>query len=106
MSGHEVFELGDIDVQSGLKIRGARLAYKTYGELNTGRDNVIVFPTFFGSQHPANEPMIGQGMALDPGKYFIIVPNIFGNGLSSSPSNTLPPYDRARFPGRKWNVSE
>ena len=43
--------------------------------------------------------MIGQGMALDPGKYFIIVPNLFGNGLSSSPSNTSPPYDRARFPG-------
>ena len=99
MSGHQIFELGDIDLQSGLRIRGARLAYKTYGELNAGRDNVIVFPTFFGSQHPANEPMIGPGMALDPGKYFIIVPNLFGNGLSSSPSNTPPPYDRARFPG-------
>ena len=36
-------------------------------------------------------------MALDPQKYFII-PNMFGNGLSSSPSNTIPPYDRARFP--------
>ena len=98
MNDHEVFELGDINLQSGLKLRGARLAYKTYGELNAGRDNAIVFPTFFGSQHTANEPMIGQGMALDPGKYFIIVPNLFGNGLSSSPSNTHPPYDRARFP--------
>jgi len=102
MSGHQVFELGDIDVQSGLRIRGARLAYKTYGELNAARDNVIVFPTFFGSQHPANEPMIGPGMALDPGRYFIIVPNLFGNGLSSSPSNTPPPYDRARFPGMTY----
>src|SRR4051794_41904802 len=37
-------------------------------------------------------------MALDPGRYFIIVPNMLGNGLSSSPSNTPPPYDRARFP--------
>ena len=98
MNDHEVFELGDIDLQSGLKLRGARLAYKTYGELNAGRNNAIVFPTFFGSQHTANEPMIGQGMALDPGKYLIIVPNLFGNGLSSSPSNTHPPYDRARFP--------
>ena len=102
MSGHQVFELGDIDVQSGLRIRGARLAYKTYGELNAARDNIIVFPTFFGSQHPANEPMIGPGMALDPGRYFIIVPNLFGNGLSSSPSNTPPPYDRARFPGMTY----
>jgi hypothetical protein len=28
----------------------------------------------------------------------IIVPNVLGNGLSSSPSNTPPPWDRARFP--------
>ena len=102
MSDFQFFELGDIDVQSGLRLRGARLAYKTYGELNAGKDNAIVFPTFFGSQHPANEPMIGRGMALDPEKYFIIVPNLFGNGLSSSPSNTQPPYDRARFPGMTY----
>ena len=37
-------------------------------------------------------------MALDPARWFIIVPNMLGNGLSSSPSNTPPPYDRARFP--------
>ena len=59
MIDHQIFELGDIDVQSGLRIRGAKLAYKTYGNLNAAKDNVIVFPTFFGSQHPANEPMIG-----------------------------------------------
>ena len=98
MAGHEIFELGDIVLQSGLKLRGARLAYKTYGALNPGKDNVIIFPTFFSSQHTANEPMIRPGMALDPERYFIIVPNLFGNGLSSSPSNTPSPYDRARFP--------
>lgn len=98
MSDHQTYELGDIDLQCGLRLRGARLAYKTYGELNARKDNAIVFPTFFGSQHPANEPMIGPGMALDPSHYFIVVPNLFGNGLSSSPSNTSTPYDRARFP--------
>ena len=99
MSDYKIFELGDVDLQCGLRLRGARLAYQTYGELNARKDNVIVFPTFFGSQHPANEPMIGPGMALDPARYFIIIPNLFGNGLSSSPSNTPAPYDRARFPG-------
>ncbi len=98
MIDHEIYELGDVVLQSGLTLRSAELAYKTYGKLNNRRDNVIVFPTYFGSQHTANEPMIGPGMALDPQRYFIIVPNLFGNGLSSSPSNTLPPYDRARFP--------
>ena len=37
-------------------------------------------------------------MTLSPEKYFIIVPNMFGNGLSSSPSNTPPPLDGPRFP--------
>jgi homoserine O-acetyltransferase len=37
-------------------------------------------------------------MALDPAEWFIIVLNMLGNGLSSSPSNTLPPHDRVRFP--------
>ncbi|MCH7802297.1 MAG: alpha/beta fold hydrolase, partial [Chloroflexi bacterium] len=94
----EIFELGDVVVQSGLTLRGARLAYKTYGELNTQRDNVIVFPTFFGSNHTGNEPMIVEGMALDPALYFIIVPNLFGNGLSTSPSNTDSPHSAGRFP--------
>lgn len=76
----------------------AKLAYKTYGKLNAARDNVIVMPTFYGAQHAENETMITAWRSLDPKKYFIIVPNMFGNGLSSSPSNTPPPFDRAIFP--------
>ena len=95
---YDIFELGDVVLQCGLTLRSARLAYKTYGRLNAQRDNAIVFPTFFSANHVANEPMIGPGMALDPERYFIIVPNLLGNGLSSSPSNTPQPYNAARFP--------
>jgi homoserine acetyltransferase len=42
--------------------------------------------------------MIGADMALDPNRYFIVTPNMFGNGLSISPSNAPPPHDRGRFP--------
>ena len=98
MNSYDIFELGDLVLQSGLTLRNAKLAYTTYGTLNIQKNNVVVFPTFFGSNHTANEPMIGPGMALDPHDYFIIVPNLFGNGLSSSPSNTPQPYGRARFP--------
>jgi homoserine acetyltransferase len=37
-------------------------------------------------------------MALDPDEYFFVVLNMPGNGLSTSPSNTPPPYGKARFP--------
>ena len=95
---YEIFEAGDLDLQSGETLREAKLAYKTHGRLNASKDNVVVFPTFFGGRHTQNEGMIGEGRALDPNKYFIIVPNLFGNGVSSSPSNAAPPYNRARFP--------
>jgi homoserine O-acetyltransferase len=98
MSDYKIFELGDVVLQSGLTLRQAKLAYKTYGELSARRDNVIVMPTYYGGQHGDTEAMMAAGRALDPQKYFIIVPNMFGNGLSSSPSNTPPPFDRAAFP--------
>jgi homoserine O-acetyltransferase len=44
------------------------------------------------------EWIIGPGRALDPDKYFVIVADQLGNGLSSSPSNTAAPFDRMRFP--------
>ena len=98
MLDYEIFDLEEVTLQSGATLRDAKLAYKTYGTLNADKSNVIVYPTWYSGQHYDNEWLIGEGMALDPQKYFIIIPNMFGNGLSSSPSNTPPPYDRARFP--------
>ncbi|OLE79937.1 MAG: hypothetical protein AUF76_15545 [Acidobacteria bacterium 13_1_20CM_2_65_9] len=98
MPDYDIFELGDIVLQSGLTLRQARLAYKTYGEPNAARDNVVLMPTFYASHHTDTEVMMAEGRALDPRTYFVVVPNMFGNGLSSSPSNTPPPFDRAAFP--------
>lgn len=95
---HEIFECGDVSLQCGQVLRGARLAFKTFGTLSPAKDNAIVYPTWYSGQHTENEWLIGDGQALDPEKYFIIIPNMFGNGLSSSPSNTPEPQDRARFP--------
>lgn len=95
---YEIFDLGDFAFQNGATLRGAKLAYKTFGTLNAAKDNAIVYPTWYSGQHYDNEWLVGSGMALDPKKYFIIIPNMFGNGLSSSPSNTPEPYNAARFP--------
>jgi homoserine O-acetyltransferase len=95
---YEIFDGGDLVVQSGETLKGVRLAFKTYGQLSPARDNAILYPTFFSGQHSQNEWLIGADKSLNPDTYFIIVPNMLGNGLSSSPSNTPPPQDRARFP--------
>jgi homoserine O-acetyltransferase len=95
---HQLFDLGDLPLQSGATLRGARLAYKTYGTLNADRSNVIVHPTWFSAWHDANEWSIGPGLACDPDRYFIVVPNQLNNGLSTSPSTTPPPFDGPHLP--------
>jgi homoserine O-acetyltransferase len=98
MADHEVFDAGDARLQCGITLKGAKLAYKTYGSLDSEKSNVVVFPTRFSGRHSDNEYLIGPGLALDPARYFIIVPNLFGNGVSSSPSNTPIPFNAGRFP--------
>jgi homoserine O-acetyltransferase/O-succinyltransferase len=90
--------VADLDRQRGAPLPNARLAYKTYGTLNADCSNAILYPTRFGGTHEHNEFLIKPGFALDPEKYFIIVPSMFGNGISSSPSNTPDPYGRGAFP--------
>jgi homoserine O-acetyltransferase len=82
-----VFDAGEISLQSGARLP-ARLSWKTLGTLSANRDNVIVYPTSYGAQHPDLEWLIGPDKILDPTRWFIIIPDMFGNGLSSSPSDT------------------
>jgi homoserine O-acetyltransferase len=91
MVDYEIFDLGDVRLQLGATLRDAKLGYKSYGTLDQDKSNAAVYPTWYSGQHYDNEWLIGEGMALDPARYFIIVPNMLGNGLSSSPSNTPPP---------------
>ena len=95
---HEIFELGAVTLQSGDTLPDAKLAYKTYGSLNARGDNAIVMPTFYTGAHVHNEGYLRAVPALDSSRYFIVSIDMFGNGLSSSPSNTAPPFDGPRFP--------
>jgi homoserine O-acetyltransferase/O-succinyltransferase len=98
MNDYKIFALGDITLQSGVVLPDAKLTYQTYGQLNTARNNVIVLPTFYTGTHFRNEGFFGSGRAIDPAKHFIVSVDMFGNGYSSSPSNTPAPFDGPRFP--------
>lgn len=98
MSNHEVFTLPNFPLQSGLTLPEATLAYKTYGTLNSTKSNAILYPTSYAAQHSDLDWLIGPERILDPTLYFIIIPNMFGNGLSSSPSNLEEPFGGSRFP--------
>jgi len=92
------YAAGNVQLQSGRTFRDMRLAYKTFGVLNEDRSNVILYPTSYSAQHHDTQFMIKEGGALDPTKYFIVIADLFGNGLSSSPSNTPWPDVGTRYP--------
>ena len=79
-----VFELGDTEVERGGVIRDARLVWQAHGTLNAARDNVIVYPCSYTATHEDLAELIGPDLVLDPEKWFIVVPDMFSNGLSSS----------------------
>jgi homoserine O-acetyltransferase len=82
------FDAGSVKLRSGEVLPEARLAYTVHGTLNEAGDNAILLPTFYGGTHDDVTYLIGPGRALDPSRYCIVVPNLFGNGISSSPSTT------------------
>jgi homoserine O-acetyltransferase/O-succinyltransferase len=95
---HAFWRGGNVVLQSGRTFRDMRIVYRTYGTLNADRSNVVVYPTSFAAQDTDIAHMIGPGRALDPERYFIVIPNLFGNGLSSSPSNTPWPDQGDAYP--------
>ena len=98
MANYEIFSLGDFSLEGGRVLRGAQLAYKTYGKLNPQKTNAILLCSFFTGNHASYEFLIQEGRCFDPNKYFVISTNLFANGLSSSPSNTPKPMNGSYFP--------
>lgn len=83
-----IFEAGDLQLRSGEVLHEARLSWKAHGTLSAARDNVVLYPCSYSAQHTDLEWLIGPDGILDPTRWFIVIPDMLGNGLSSSPSNT------------------
>ncbi len=93
-----VFTVHNFTTESGTVLPDARIVFGTYGTLNAAKDNVILVPSHYMADWHGYEWLIGKDLALDPGKYFIVATEMFGNGRSSSPSNTPEPLHGPRFP--------
>ncbi|MCU0551416.1 MAG: alpha/beta fold hydrolase [Leptolyngbya sp. Prado105] len=84
----ECFTLKNFELYCGEILSEAQIVYQTYGTLKDDRSNAILYPTSYGAQHSDIDWLIRPESILDPSKYFVIIPNMFGNGLSTSPSNS------------------
>jgi homoserine O-acetyltransferase len=93
------FSLGDFALEEGGVLPDCRLAYSTFGTLSPARDNAILLTTWFsGTSKIMEQAYVGVGRAIDPAKYFVVIVNQIGNGLSTSPHNAPGGLDGANFP--------
>jgi homoserine O-acetyltransferase/O-succinyltransferase len=99
VSETKFLEVSNFMLQKGGFLSSARLGYRTIGTLNAAKDNAILIPSWYtGADADSEMFLCGPNRALNPEKYFIVLTNLLGNGISSSPSNTPAPFDRGRFP--------
>ena len=92
-------DIGDLVLEEGETLRACKLAYRTHGKLNAARDNAVLVTTWFsGTGKVMEDVYVGPGHALDPAKYFIVIVEQIGSGLSSSPHNTPGAQSMAYFP--------
>jgi len=99
---YELYDLGDFQLEDGGVIPNCQIAYTTHGKLNEQKDNAILVTTWYsGTTKIMEQIYIGEEHALDPSKYFIILINLIGGGLSSSPHNTPPPNGMTNFPNTR-----
>lgn len=86
----------------GGELRGARVAYETWGKLNAARDNaLLLFTGLSPSAHAASsghdpspgwwEPMIGPGRAIDTDRWFLVCVNSLGSCFGSTGPSSINP---------------
>jgi homoserine O-acetyltransferase len=81
-----VFSLGRFRFACGLELEAAHLTYRVFGELAADGANLVLVPTAYGFWPEDVDWLVGP--ILDPGRWCVVVVSQFGNGRSSSPSNS------------------
>jgi homoserine O-acetyltransferase len=85
-------------LENGAVIDQCAIGYRTFGSLNTARDNAVLMPTWLYGTSADLEALFGDPKSavpdakaeilVDTGKFFGIAIDAFGDGVSSSPSNS------------------
>jgi homoserine O-acetyltransferase len=87
--GLEFYRIGDLPLESGAVIHDFSIGYMTAGTLNADKSNAVLMVTAIGGNHHRIDYMIGPGLGLDTTKLFVIRTDAIGNGITTSPSNSV-----------------
>ena len=89
--------IGDFRLDSGEVIRNCRIGYRVAGTLAPDKSNVVVVTTWFAGRSGDMLGLVGEGKLFDTAKYYVVVVDALGDGVSSSPSNSAE-QPREKFP--------
>jgi homoserine O-acetyltransferase len=87
ISGQRIALIPSLILESGQVLKSCQVAYKTWGQLNATRDNVLVVcHALSGSSDVADwwAPLMGPGKALDYTRFFVFCGNALGSPYGSS----------------------
>ncbi|KAJ7115398.1 homoserine O-acetyltransferase [Mycena epipterygia] len=89
-----IFIVPSFTLECGRELRDVPVAYKTWGTLNSTRDNVMIICHAFTGSADVEDwwgPLMGRGKAFDPQRFFIFCANVLGSPYgSASPISTNP----------------
>jgi homoserine O-acetyltransferase len=80
--------LGDFKLRSGEIIRDFKIGYRTLGKLNAAKSNAVLWCTALGGRSDDLLQYVGSRNVVDTDRYFVVLVDAIGNGVSSSPSNS------------------
>lgn len=108
---YKILNAGSFRFQSGVILPKTQIAYETFGKLNSEGTNVILIcHALTGDSHASNynhnseregwwEGIIGEGIAFDPKKYFIVCSNFLGSCYGTSGPISIDPST-----GKKYGI--
>jgi homoserine O-acetyltransferase/O-succinyltransferase len=87
--GQQYASIGDFPLENGQHIVDCKIGYRTFGKLNATRSNAIIYPTAGGGTTFMMELFFGEDLDVDTTRFYLILIDALGNGVSSSPSNSI-----------------
>lgn len=94
MPNQKIAIIPEFELESGEILKKVPVAFKTYGKLNSERNNVMVICHALTGSSDVGDwwgPLLGRGKAIDPSKFFIICINALGSPYGSASPCTIDP---------------
>lgn len=98
--GPAVLLLDELALESGGALRNVPVAFRTWGTLNSARDNAVVVCHALTGSSDVTEwwpGIVGPGLAVDTDRYFVVCANVLGSPYGSASPLTLNPAKGAPY---------